>query len=70
MTLIILSEIIEINNKIDKEIEFYEQQLHKTEFRLDVLREERRQLVELLGILAEERNKDGQKTNNVYRQSN
>ena len=70
MTLIILSEIIEINNKIDKEIEFYEQQLHKTEFRLDVLREERRQLVELLGILAEEKNKDGQKINNVHRQSN
>ena len=57
MTLIILSEIREINDKIEKEIEFYEQQLHKTEFRLDVLREERRQLVELLGILAEEKNK-------------
>ena len=55
--LIVLSHIRDINEKIDKEIEFYEQRLNKTEFRLDILREERRQLVELLDILANEKNK-------------
>ena len=55
--IILLSQIRDINEKINNEIEFYEQQLHKTEFRLDILREERRQLVELLDILANERNK-------------
>lgn len=55
--LIILSQIKDINEKIDKEIKMYEEMLGKCELRLGLLREERRQLVEVINILANEKNK-------------
>ena len=55
--LIILSQIKDINAKIDKEIEMYEEMLGKCESKLSFLREERRQLIEVISILAHEKNK-------------
>ena len=55
--LIILDTIRDLNAKIDREVEYYESQLAKTELRLTILQEERRQLLELLEILEGEKNK-------------
>lgn len=55
--LIILQTIIDINKRIDEELEFYNEQLKKTELRLTILREEQRQLLELINILEQEKNK-------------
>ena len=55
--IIILGSIRDINNKIEREIEFYTEQLNKAETRLSILQEERRQLIELLCILEQEKNK-------------
>ena len=55
--IIILDSIRDINNKIEREIEFYTEQLNKAETRLSILQEERRQLIELLCILEQEKNK-------------
>ena len=55
--LIILQTIIDINKRIDDELEFYNEQLKKTELRLTILREEQRQLLELINILEQEKNK-------------
>ena len=55
--LIILDTIRDLNAKIEREVEYYEAQLAKTEFRLSVLEQERKQLLELLQILEGEKNK-------------
>ena len=55
--LIILDNIRDLNKKIEREMEFYQEKLKKAEFRLSVLEEERRQLLEVLEILEGEKNK-------------
>ena len=57
MSIIRLEDIRDINQKIDKEVEFYTKQLEAAEKRLSLLESERKMLVELLRILENERNK-------------
>ena len=57
MSIIRLDDIRNINEKIDKEVEFYTKQLEAAERRLSLLESERKMLVELLHILENERNK-------------
>lgn len=57
MSIIRLDDIRNINEKIDKEVEFYTKQLEDAEKRLSLLESERKMLVELLRILENERNK-------------
>ena len=52
---IILSQIRELNQRIDEEIEYYNEKLDKAQFRLSMINEEIRQLNELLDILEKER---------------
>ena len=55
---IILSQIRELNQRIDEEIEYYNEKLDKAQFRLSIINEEIRQLNELLDILEKERGYD------------
>ena len=55
---IILSLIRELNQRIDEEIEYYNEKLDKAQFRLSMINEEIRQLNELLDILEKERGYD------------
>ena len=55
---IILSQIRELNQRIDEEIEYYNEKLDKAQFRLSMINEEIRQLNELLDILEKERGYD------------
>ena len=57
MSIIRLDDIRNINDKIDKEVEFYTKQLEDAEKRLSLLESEHKMLVELLRILENERNK-------------
>ena len=56
---IILSQIRELNQRIDEEIEYYKEKLDKAQFRLSMINEEIRQLNELLDILEKERTNNG-----------
>ena len=53
---IILQDIRDTNQRLDEEIEYFTERLEKTEFRMSMIQEEHRQLVELLEILKKERN--------------
>ena len=58
MTRVILLETIrDLNKRIDDEIAYYNEMLDRTNTRLTILNEERRQLLELLQILEKEKNK-------------
>ena len=58
MTKVILLETIrDLNKRIDDEITYYNEMLERTNTRLTILNEERRQLMELLDILQKEKNK-------------
>ena len=58
MTKVILLETIrDLNKRIDDEIAYYSEMLDRTNTRLTILNEERRQLLELLQILEKEKNK-------------
>ena len=56
---IILSQIRELNQRIDEEIEYYNEKLDKAQFRLSIINEEIRQLNELLDILEKEKTNNG-----------
>ena len=53
---IVLQDIRDTNQRLDEEIEYFTERLEKTEFRMSMIQEEHRQLVELLEILKKERN--------------
>ena len=53
---IVLQDIRDTNQRLDDEIEYFTERLEKTEFRMSMIQEEHRQLVELLEILKKERN--------------
>ena len=53
--IVILQEVIDTNQRLDDEIEYFTDRLEKTEFRMSMIHEEHRQLVELLDILKKER---------------
>ena len=55
--LIILDTIRDINRRIDKDIEFYQGKLDEANTRLSILMVEKQQLVDLLNILEQEKNK-------------
>ena len=54
--IVILQDIRDTNQRLDEEIEYFTERLEKTEFRMSMIQEEHRQLVELLEILKKERN--------------
>ena len=53
---VVLQDIRDTNQRLDEEIEYFTERLEKTEFRMSLIQEEHRQLVELLEILKKERN--------------
>ena len=55
--IVILQTIRDINRRIDEDIEFYQKQLDEANTRLAILKVERQQLVDLLNILEQEKNK-------------
>ena len=55
--IVILQTIRDINRRIDEDIEFYQKKLDEANTRLAILKVERQQLVDLLNILEQEKNK-------------
>ena len=57
MIIVSLSEVRDINEKIDKQLEFYRTRVEKLELRLSITQQELDQTLELIEILENERNK-------------
>lgn len=55
--LILLDTIRDINRRIERDIEFYQERLDKANTRLAILTVERQQLIDLINILESEKNK-------------
>ena len=55
--IVILQTIRDINRRIDEDIEFYQKKMDEANTRLAILKVERQQLVDLLNILEQEKNK-------------
>ena len=55
--IIVLQTIRDINRRIDEDIEFYQKKLDEANTRLGILLVEKQQLVDLLQILEQEKNK-------------
>ena len=55
--IIVLQTIRDINRRIDEDIEFYQKKLDEANTRLGILLAEKQQLVDLLQILEQEKNK-------------
>ena len=55
--IIVLQTIRDINRRIDEDIEFYQKKLDEANARLGILLVEKQQLVDLLQILEQEKNK-------------
>ena len=57
MVIISLSEVRDINEKIEKQLEFYQARKEKLELRLSMAQRELDQTVWLIDVLEKERNK-------------
>ena len=55
--IIVLQERIDLRTRIDEELEYYNHLLDKCETRMYILREEHKQLLELINILEAEKEK-------------
>ena len=55
--IVILETIRDINRRIDEDIAFYQKKLDEANLRLGILLVEKQQLVDLLNILEQEKNK-------------
>ena len=54
---IVLQKVLDLRTRIEEELEYYNHLLDKCEARMYILREEHRQLVELINILEQEKEK-------------
>ena len=54
---IVLQKVLDLRTRIEEELEYYNHLLDKCEARMYILREEHRQLVELINILEAEKEK-------------
>ena len=55
--IIVLQKVIDLRKRIEEDLEYYNHLLDKCEARMYILREEHRQLVELINILEQEKEK-------------
>ena len=55
--IIVLQQVRDLRIRIEEELEYYNHLLDKCEARMYILREEHRQLVELINILEQEKEK-------------
>ena len=55
--IVILETIRDINRRIDEDIAFYQKKLDEANLRLGILLVEKQQLVDLLNVLEQEKNK-------------
>ena len=54
---IVLQKVLDLRTRIEEELEYYNHLLDKCEARMYILREEHRQLVDLIQILEQEKEK-------------